>query len=164
MLKLFRAVGDVRYLRLLESIARALPQFLSRADRPITAVDGQVLPSGWMNERVNVNDWDDNVGGVFFGPCWCEVSLLLTIRELPGVYAQPDTGVLAALDHVEARWDTDGTLLLRNLTAKPAEVTLRAETSAEAAARPWGPAGAQSFTRIALPPGAAVRVADVKRD
>jgi hypothetical protein len=37
-------------------------------------VDGRSLPSGWMNERVNVNDWDDNEGGVFIGPCWSAVS------------------------------------------------------------------------------------------
>jgi hypothetical protein len=163
LLKLFRASGDVRYLRLLESIARALPQFVSRADRPIVANDGRILPSGWINERVNTNDWDDNIGGVFFGPCWCEVSLLLTIRELPGVYAQPDTGVLATLDHVEAGWDDGGLLRLRNPTRFDAEVTVHAESAQVAAERHWGLAGAQDFLRVRVPAGGEARVGTVRR-
>jgi hypothetical protein len=163
LLKLFRAGGDVRYLRLLEAIARALSQFVSRADRPIVASDGRALPPGWINERVNTCDWDDNVGGVFFGPCWCEVSLLLTVRELPGVYAQTDTGVLAALDHVEADWADDGCLRLRNATSFDAKVAIHAETSVIAADRPWGPAGAQDFLRVDVPACGEVRVAGMKR-
>lgn len=163
LLKLFRATGDGRYLRLIESIARALPQFVSRADRPIVAKDGQGLPPGWINERVNTNDWDDNVGGVFFGPCWCEVSLLLTMRELPGVYAQTDTGVLAALDHVTAAWAGDGALVLRNETAFDAEVTVCAETVEAAAERSWGPAGARDFQRVRVPAGGEARVPGVRR-
>ncbi len=163
LLKLFRASGDARYLRLLESIARALPQFVSREDRPIVASDGRALPPGWINERVNTSDWDDNAGGVFFGPCWCEVSLLLTVRELPGVYVQTDTGILAALDHVEAGWAEDGSLRLRNATPFDAEVTIRAETSDVAANRPWGLAGAPEFLRAQVPAGGETRVTEVTR-
>lgn len=164
LLKLFRATGELRYLRLIESIARALPQFVSRADRPIVAKDGRVLPPGWINERVNTNDWDDNVGGVFFGPCWCEVTLMLTVRELPGVYVQTDTGLLAALDQVEAAWGAEGVLCLRNATAFDADVTLWVETAREAGERPWGLAGAQEFAHARVPAGGVAEVGAVKRE
>ena len=82
LLRLFRATGEIRWLRLLAQVTRALPQFVSRPDRPIHAPDGRPLPSGWINERVNTSDWDDNPGGVFYGSCWCEVSLLLTAASI----------------------------------------------------------------------------------
>lgn len=80
--RLSRLTGDGRYERLLGWIAGYLPWAMSSADRPIVAQDGRALPEGWINERVNTSDWDDNVGGVFYGSCWCEVSLLLTAVEV----------------------------------------------------------------------------------
>ena len=121
-----RAIHDQPLMDLLCEIARFLPQVVSREDRPIHAKDGRAMPSGWINERVNTSDWDDNVGGVFYGTCWCEVSLLLTFAELPGVYCRPDLGKVWALDHVEAV--LNGTeLRLHNPTEFPARVRVLIE-------------------------------------
>lgn len=84
-----------------------------------------------MNERVNTSDWDDNVGGVFHGSCWCEVSLLLSFAELPGVYARSDLRKVWCLDHVEAEWrGTD--LVLHNPTPWPARVNVWVEDETSA--------------------------------
>ena len=48
------------------------------------------LPDGFINERVNMSDWEGDacIGGVFNGSCWSETSNLLTLAEvypyLPG--------------------------------------------------------------------------------
>ena len=131
LLRLFRATGDLRLLDLLAEIARFIPQTISRSDRPIHANNGKPMPSGWINERVNTSDWDDNLGGVFFGSCWCEVSMLLTATTLPGIYARPDTGLIRCLDHVEAAWadETNTALRIENPTPFPARVRVMVETS-----------------------------------
>jgi hypothetical protein len=107
LLRLFRATGNRFYLELLQEIAHNLPQYLSRPDRPIPSNPGdgsRPLPSGWMNERVNMSDWEgrENLGGVFYGSCWSEVATMLTCAEVPGLYVQPDTGLVCAIDHVDA--------------------------------------------------------------
>lgn len=123
LLALYRATREPKALELLQAIARFLPQCLSTPERPILAQDGRPLPSGWINERVNTSDWDENVGGVFYGSCWCEVAMLLTALELPGVYADPKKRTLAVLDHVEARW-LGHQLALRNPCPTPAQVLI----------------------------------------
>jgi hypothetical protein len=85
LVKLSQATGDARYRELALEIAGLLPQCLSTAARSMVSKDGQTLPPGWINERVNTSDWDNNVGGVFHGPCWCEVSLLLTVAGISGI-------------------------------------------------------------------------------
>lgn len=100
---LYRATGDERWMDLLCEIARFLPQVVSRPGCEIRAKDGRALPSGWINERVNTSDWDDNLGGVFYGSTWSEVALLLTAVELPSVYVRPDLKRVWCLDHVEAQ-------------------------------------------------------------
>ena len=150
--KLFRATGDRLYLDMLRETAHNITQYLSRSDRPVGD-----MPSGWMNERVNLSDWDDNVGGIFCGSCWCEVSCLLTYAEVPGLYVQPDTGLVAAFDHidVEAEGREEDSLRLRvsNPTAFPAEVRVYAETSAQAA-RPLGQNALYGCPVLTLEPGA----------
>ncbi len=84
LFKLARLTGNARYAELARAIARMIPQCVSTAEHPMIAKDGQVLPPGWINERVNTSDWDDNLGGVFHGPCWSEASLLLSWAELRG--------------------------------------------------------------------------------
>ncbi len=126
LLKLYRATGTLRHLELLRDIATALPYFVSRADRPIAAPGGN-LPPGWINERVNISDWLEPVGEVFYGSCWPEVSLLLTHLQVPGIYVRPDSDVLMVLDHVEAHWVAGGNrdeLVVTNPTDFPAEVTV----------------------------------------
>lgn len=82
LLRLYRFTGDKRYARLLGWIARQLPQVVSRPDRPVHDPAGRPLPPGWINERVNTSDWDDNVGGVFYGSTWSEVALMLMAVEV----------------------------------------------------------------------------------
>lgn len=154
LLRLFRATGDSRFLDLLRAVARALPQYMSRTDRPVHDPNGTPLPPGWINERVNTSDWDNNRGGVFHGSCWCEVSALLTWMELPGVYACPDSGRLVALDHVEVRWSGSGRerIRLRNPTAFPARVRLLVEGDA-ARRRPLPVAHAAAMPVVDIAPG-----------
>lgn len=154
LLRLFRATGDAAVLDLLRDIAHSLPQFLSRTDRPIS----EQLP-GWMNERVNTSDWLEPVGEVFKGSCWCETTLMLTHSELPGIYFQPDTGVLAVLDHVEASVtpDADGAvrLSIHNPTPFDATVKLLIEASAQAR-RALSRSAVERYAVVAVPAGQTV--------
>lgn len=120
LFRLFRATNDRRYLDLLVTIVRAIPQLVSREDRPVHDKNGRALPAGWINERVNTSDWDNNVGGVFYGPTWCETALLLTAAELPGVYVRAADRTLAVMDNLDAQWDGIDGLILTNATKFPA--------------------------------------------
>lgn len=155
LLRLFRHTGDARLLRLVAAITRLAPHLVSREDRPVHAPEGRALPPGWINERINTGDWDHNVGGVFYGSTWCEVALLLAGVELPSVYAQPDTGVLVCLDHLEAAWaEPDrAALRVRNPTRFGARARLLVETADEARRRPLGPADVLALPVIELAPG-----------
>lgn len=86
LFKLYRYTGNHAYLELIKDIAYFLPQCVSTEDRPIYTYDQppKKLPAGFINERVNMSDWETSrcVGGVFYGSCWCETSLLLTFTEL----------------------------------------------------------------------------------
>ena len=134
LLKYYRASGDARALELLADIAHGFPQYISRADRPIGG-----MPSGGSCERVNLSDWEgrDAVGGNIFGSCsWVETAALLTAAQLPGIYVQPDRGVVAVFDHVTAERlpARKGTVRLRltNPTAFPADVRIFSEPSSSA--------------------------------
>jgi len=142
LLRLFRATGDRSYLELLREIAHNLTQYLSRPDRPIPAgPKGQqrLLPSGWINERVNMSDWEgkDNIGSVFYGSNWPEVTTALTCVEVPGLYVQPDTGLVCAIDHINTEVLEHNTEKLRlrieNPTKFPAQVKVLCENSADMA-------------------------------
>ncbi|MCC5847278.1 MAG: hypothetical protein JJU29_04215 [Verrucomicrobia bacterium] len=135
LLRLYRLSQNTFHMDLLRDIARALPQYMSRADRPIAwkipynppeSPDIRHLKPGWMCERVNVTQWGPTecIGEVFYYSCWCEASLALTRAELPGVYARPDTGAVWCLDAVEAAWTDDArnALRIQNPTAWPARV------------------------------------------
>lgn len=161
ILRTFRASGDVLLLDLLRDIAHALPQYVSRADRPIPARLTWAhplshLPPGWICERVNITpSWAEPLGEQSAYSCWCEVALMLTWCELPGVYAQPDTGLVCALDHVRATW-ADGSrrhLRLSNTTAFPARVRLLVETAGQARSCSLPQNFAASLPQVAVPPG-----------
>lgn len=156
LFRLFRASGDARLMDLVRDIARFLPQVVSRPGCEIRAKDGRVLPSGWINERVNTSDWDDNLGGVFYGSCWCEVSLLLSAVELPGVYARRDLRRAWALDHVEARWEGDR-LVIENSTVYSARVRILVEDES-AARRSLSPMWAVTLPAVTIPPKSLTRV------
>lgn len=68
--------------------------------------------------------------------------MMLTWTELPGIYVQPDSGLVAVFDHVNARLD-DSKLVVENPTQFPASVKLWVENQPAA-------------TRLAVPPGATV--------
>ncbi|MBZ9686005.1 hypothetical protein G9F72_006610 [Clostridium estertheticum] len=149
LFKLFRATGNSLYLELLQEIAHNIPQYLSREDRPLriswcfdndeyngdVSTNGNYIPSGWMNERVNISDWEGrgNIGGIPGGSCWCEVSNMLTYVEVPGVYIQKDTGYVCVIDHIEAEVIENNeqklVVELKNTTKFSAEVKLLAENT-----------------------------------
>jgi hypothetical protein len=142
LLRLYRLTGDAFFMDLLRDIARALPQYLSRADRPIAwkipynlpaSPEIQHLQPGWMCERVNVTQWGptEPIGEVFYYSCWSEVALALTCAELPGIYARPDAGAIWCLDSVEAEWtdDTRSAIRISNPTTWPAQVRIWHETA-----------------------------------
>lgn len=162
LLRTFRASGDIRILNVLREIAHSIPQFLSHRDRPIPAriTWGEplpFLPTGYICERVNVTpSWPEEIGEQAAYSCWCEVAMMLTWNDLPGVYAQPDTGLISALDHVTAEW-TDATLTtlkILNPTNFHARVRLLVETSSEARNRILPANFAASLPVVSLPPGA----------
>ncbi len=160
LLRLFRATGEQRYLELLWDIAHAMPQFLSRGDRPIMA-GGRAMPPGMMNERVNTSDWEgrEYIGEVFYGSCWCEVAALLTWAEVPGLYVQPDTGFACAIDHVDVEVLEHSRNAIRvrvdNPTPFPATIKVLSEHSSETG-RPLEFPPLTNVSFLDIPPGKAV--------
>ena len=130
LFKLYRATGKRMYLELIQEIAHNLPQYLSRADRPIAQ-----LKPGWMNERVELSDWDVPTGEVQGESSWCEISNMLSYVELPGIYVQLDTGFICVFDHCEAKLvDGEGSekrLSVYNPTKWDAKVSVFAEDSSD---------------------------------
>ncbi len=113
LLKLYRYTNDETYLELIADISRAIPQYMSRADRPIPDVRRNqrwpIMPPGWINERVNMSDWEERGtpgdikrGEIFGGSTWSEVACMLTYAELPGIYISKDKGQVTVLDNFEA--------------------------------------------------------------
>ena len=133
LFKLYRYTGNMQYLELIREIAHNLPQYLSRDDRPIAGMNGSVMPAGWMSERVEMSDWLEPVGEIYYGSCWCEVSNMMAWAEIPGVYVQKDTGFVCAIDHVDvqvlSRENKSLVLRLTNPTEFPAEVKVFVENS-----------------------------------
>lgn len=130
LLRLYRCTGKTAYLELLRDISHAIPQFVSLAGRRLMTWDGVFLPEGFINERVQLSDWEgrETIGEVRNGSCWPEVSMLLTYAEVPGIYADRHSGLVMALDHVDctAQWRLDGSLALdiHNPTRFDAEVRI----------------------------------------
>ncbi|MGO4108642.1 hypothetical protein [Paenibacillus sp. YAF4_2] len=161
LFKLSRATGNKRYLELLREITGNLPQYLSREDRPVRGWDGRDMPPGYMSERVNMSDWEGHsfVGEVLPLSCWCEVSLMLSYAQLPGIYVNRTSGDITVIDQVQCRLEEGAasTLVVTNPTAYPAEVKLLAETEEEAAI-PLGSCNHVEWRRVHVGPGEIVRV------
>lgn len=152
LLKLFRVTGERRWLDLTVEISHALPQYVSSLERPIRADDGRDLLPGWINERVNLSDWESpgrGPGEVFYGSCWCATTLLLTELEMPGVYVQPQTGLVACADHVLADLG-GGRLTVTNPTAYPARLRILVDDDPR---RPLGELWWRKAIRLRLDPG-----------
>ncbi len=161
ILRVFRQTGDLRFLHLLQEVAHTIPQYMGREDKQIPCrlrwgrkgVD--FLPPGWICERVNVTQWGEQLGEISGYSCWCEVAMMLTWCDIPGVYAQPDTGILCCLDHVEAEWAELGKIKVYNPTTFPARVRVMVETP-EQARRPLDINFAASQPVIDIAPGQSV--------
>ena len=99
VLKLWRWTKDPLYLELIKDIALTIGQYLSTDEKPIydwntdpelrdaddlSVIEEHRLPQGFINERVNMSDWEDyrNIGGVFNGSCWSETSNLMALAEV----------------------------------------------------------------------------------
>ena len=94
--KLWKWTGDPLYLELVKDIALTIGQYMSTNEKPIydwyATQSGELtypddthrLPAGFINERVNMSDWegDNKIGGVFNGSCWPETSNLLVLAEV----------------------------------------------------------------------------------
>lgn len=95
--KLYSWTGNELYKELYEDITLTIGQYMSLDSRSIHSRDINpdlinddtvkdkriVLPQGFINERVNMSDWEGTecVGTVFNGSCWCETSNLLVLSE-----------------------------------------------------------------------------------
>lgn len=162
LLRVFRATGKPAYLDLLKEIAHCIGQYMGRSDKAIPTrlkwgrPGVRTLPEGWICERVNVTQWGEELGEIAAYSCWCEVAMMLTWCELPGIYCQPDSGILCMLDHVEAslKEDRDGGKVLEvfNPTNYPARVKLLIEDSTSAA-RPLDLNFGARLREVACPAG-----------
>ena len=135
LFRLWRLTGDELALDLIKDIAHGIPQYLSRADRPLSSH----MKPGWMCERVNLSDWEgpDGVGGSLFGSSsWPETAFMLTTLEIPGIYVQPDTGHVTVFDNIELEsLEHEGSTVifkLYNPTAFDAEVKVLVESARNA--------------------------------
>ncbi|MEI7677144.1 MAG: hypothetical protein WCJ03_10215 [Bacteroidales bacterium] len=135
LLRLYRATGNPKYLTLLQEIAQAIPQYMSRPGRPIKG-----MQDGWINERVSTTDWYEGIGEIFPGSTWAETDLLLTIIELPGIYVDLDKKTVATFDQLQAEIiSCNGKmakLKITNPTNMSAQTTILAETNLQKA-KPW---------------------------
>jgi len=99
LFKLWKWTEDPLYLELLRDITCTIGQYMSTEERPIydwnlsrealeagepAVLAAHRLPDGFINERVNMSDWEGDacIGGVFNGSCWSETSNLLALAEV----------------------------------------------------------------------------------
>lgn len=131
LFKLYRETGNELYWDLLQEICHNITFFVSRKDRPIYK-----MPEGWINERINLSDWEarQNVGNGFCGSCWPEVSLLIAASEVPGIYWKPSSGILRCLDHLDVCEVPEG-LQIVNPTQFDTDVRIAQETTQGLATR-----------------------------
>ncbi len=107
--KLWKWTGDLLYLELVKDITTTIGQYMSTDAKPIydwdisrearvsgdpAQMEAHRLPQGFINERVNMSDWEGDgcIGGVFNGSCWSETSNLLALAEVIPLLEQ-ETGV-----------------------------------------------------------------------
>ncbi len=133
LLRLYRATGNVFYLNLLQDITKAIPQYMSTVEKPIPA-----LQPGWVSERVSTTDWLEGIGEIFPGSTWAETALMLTTLEVPSIYINTQTLVVANFDQVKSniiKSDKKSiTLLIENPTKYNCELKILAENNIESKA------------------------------
>lgn len=136
ILRAYRATGNEAYLRLLVEISHTIPQYMGRVDKkiPTRLAWGRKglteLPPGWICERVNVTHWGEAIGEISAYSSWCEVAMMFTWCDLPGIYWDTSRQCIHILDHVEAEILDNGCLRISNATAFPARVKVLAEDDA----------------------------------
>jgi hypothetical protein len=124
LLRLSKYTGDPSYAMLLQEICRAIPQFLSREDRPVPG-----LEAGWMSERVSTTDWFEGIGEIMTGSTWAETSLMLSYTELPGYYLDTRNHILFAFDQLKARLLESGDLEFLNHTREEVSIRVLTDTA-----------------------------------
>ena len=85
---------------------------------------GRFLSPSEICERVNLSDWEGRIGvgdHIFGASAWPEVSMMLTWLDIPGIYADPDEGIVCVSDHVTA-WLEGSELVIENPTQFDAQV------------------------------------------
>jgi hypothetical protein len=151
----------VVFLELLRDIVHASPQFLSRPDRPIATSS-----PGWVNERVEMGDFLEPIGEIFDGSGWAEIALMLSWVEVPGLYIQPDTDLVWAMDNIDAvakESRRDRLIVsLTNTTRFDAQVKLLVENSAERS-RVLGHNYLWKCRRLAVPAHSSIEVGFAKK-
>jgi hypothetical protein len=105
-------------------VAKTIPQYLSRPDRPIEKV-----PLGCMDERISTSDWYEGVGEISGISTWAEIAMMLTAMELPGIYIRKDQKKVWVLDHVEAQ--------LKELKGGKLQLIVQNPTSYAATVKVW---------------------------
>jgi hypothetical protein len=142
LLRLYRITEQVVYLELMRDIVQTSPQYWSRADRTIQAMErGKLVDQkpGWIVERVQMSDWENPctpIGEVFHASSsWYEAALTLSSTEIPGLYVQPDTGFAWTFDHIDAQVlkhsGDSATVRLTNRTPFPARIRAMVESSTD---------------------------------
>jgi len=104
--KVWKWTGDPLYLQLVKDVALTIGQYISTDENPIydcgltpeerDSNDPEIMEkhrlfSGFINERVNMSDWESPraVGGVFNGSCWSETANLMALAEVvPALQAE----------------------------------------------------------------------------
>jgi hypothetical protein len=140
LLKLYRYTGNKFYLELIADISKTIPQYMSRADRPIPDprpnVPWPVMPPGWINERVNLSDWEERGtagdikrGEIFGGSTWSEAAFMNTYAEIPGIYVLSDTKEITILDNVLAEFENENIVRITNPTNFNTSVNVMIESS-----------------------------------
>jgi hypothetical protein len=163
LFKLYRMTGDLRYFELLREIYRMQPLWVSRPDKPLQSARRNAppvdIPSGYIFERVQMGDWQWATVPVGAIPCnsakWAESAVLLAWVEVPGLYVQPDTGLVYPIDHIEARgWKENGKFVVevRNPTEYQARIKVLSESSTDCK-KPIGFLRVPAVEPLTLAPG-----------
>jgi hypothetical protein len=126
LFNLYRFTGNKLYLHLIGDIAHNIMQYISREDRQI-----KKQHPGWVNERVNLSDWEgeSEIGELFYGNTWAQVSAMQTVTEIPGIYVNRQKNELYVFDHVEAKLKGNK-LLITNPTKFDATVKIFVDNDA----------------------------------
>jgi hypothetical protein len=163
LLRLYRATGEVAWLDLLRDTTHNLGQYLQRTETPAEVASSSSNPAQRpQRPRVDTSGWLDAGGGVVPVDGVYDAIGLLAYTEVPGVYAQPNSGFVYAFDHVEARLKERlaGRLIVALHNPTPVEATVRLFSESAADAAEPLPAGAILASPTAVvPPGATIEVA-----